>query len=68
MLKQCQRLGSCKTDVAMALCCFERHPPDLVHPAAFRITQVVDVGQVVAGNFCGALLAYFGATVIKVIA
>lgn len=28
--------------------------------------QVVDVGQVVAGNFCGALLAYFGASVIKV--
>ena len=29
-------------------------------------TQVLDVGQVVAGNFCGALLAYFGADVIKV--
>ncbi|KAI7842862.1 hypothetical protein COHA_003480 [Chlorella ohadii] len=28
--------------------------------------KVVDVGQVVAGNFCGALLAYFGASVIKV--
>ena len=24
------------------------------------------MGQVVAGNFCGALLAYFGASVIKV--
>ncbi|CAL5228657.1 g11827 [Coccomyxa viridis] len=28
--------------------------------------KVLDVGQVVAGNFCGALLAYFGADVIKV--
>ncbi|KAK9831410.1 hypothetical protein WJX81_002598 [Elliptochloris bilobata] len=28
--------------------------------------KVLDFGQVVAGNFCGALLAYFGAKVIKV--
>ncbi|KAL4419798.1 hypothetical protein ABPG75_006896 [Micractinium tetrahymenae] len=28
--------------------------------------KVLDVGQVVAGNFCGGLLAYFGADVIKV--
>lgn len=28
--------------------------------------KVLDLGQVVAGNFCGALLAYFGAEVIKV--
>lgn len=28
--------------------------------------RVLDVGQVVAGNFCGGLLAYFGAEVIKV--
>jgi len=28
--------------------------------------RVLDVGQVVAGNFCGALLAYFGADVVKV--
>ena len=27
---------------------------------------VLDLGQVVAGNFCGALLGYFGADVIKV--
>jgi hypothetical protein len=27
--------------------------------------KVLDVGQVVAGNFCGAILAYFGADVIK---
>ena len=27
--------------------------------------QVLDLGQVVAGNFCGALLSYFGADVIK---
>ncbi len=30
-----------------------------------RVTQVLDVGQVVAGNFCGAILGYFGADVIK---
>lgn len=29
-------------------------------------TQVLDLGQVVAGNFAGAMLAYFGATVYKV--
>ena len=37
--------------------------------ASYDITshvQVLDVGQVVAGNFCGGLLAYFGADVIKV--
>lgn len=28
--------------------------------------QVLDLGQVVAGNFCGGLLGYFGADVIKV--
>jgi len=28
--------------------------------------KVIDVGQVVSGNFCGAILAYFGADVIKV--
>eukprot|EP00891_Asterochloris_glomerata_P004193 jgi/Astpho2/4193/e_gw1.00064.29.1_t len=28
--------------------------------------QVLDLGQVVAGNFCGAVLGYFGADVIKV--
>jgi len=28
--------------------------------------QVLDLGQVVAGNFAGSLLAYFGADVIKV--
>ena len=33
--------------------------------AAWRM-QVLDLGQVVAGNFCGAALAYFGADVIKV--
>lgn len=27
---------------------------------------MLDLGQVVAGNFCGAALAYFGADVIKV--
>lgn len=27
---------------------------------------MLDLGQVVAGNFCGGLLAYFGADVIKV--
>ena len=30
------------------------------------ILQVLDLGQVVAGNFAGGLLAYFGADVIKV--
>jgi hypothetical protein len=39
-----------------------RHPRTPTH----KKTQVLDVGQVVAGNFCGALLAYFGADVIKV--
>jgi hypothetical protein len=28
--------------------------------------QVLDLGQVVAGNFAGAILSYFGADVIKV--
>eukprot|EP00877_Chromochloris_zofingiensis_P012019 jgi/Chrzof1/7070/Cz02g09190.t1 len=28
--------------------------------------KVLDLGQVVAGNFCGAVLGYFGADVIKV--
>jgi len=27
---------------------------------------VLDFGQVAAGNFCGAILGYFGADVIKV--
>lgn len=39
-----------------------RHPPPWCTPPL----QVLDVGQVVAGNFCGAILAYFGADVIKV--
>lgn len=30
------------------------------------VLQVLDLGQVVAGNFCGAVLAYYGADVIKV--
>ncbi len=29
------------------------------------VLQVLDLGQVVAGNFCGGLLGYFGADVIK---
>ena len=33
---------------------------------AFDSEQVLDLGQVVAGNFCGGLMAYFGADVIKV--
>ena len=37
------------------------HPYKLI-----ALLQVLDVGQVVAGNFAGALLAYFGATVYKV--
>ena len=31
-----------------------------------RGVRVLDLGQVVAGNMCGALLGYFGAEVVKV--
>ena len=41
-------------------------PSEWSKAAFFWGLQVLDVGQVVAGNFCGALLAYFGADVIKV--
>lgn len=37
-------------------------PPNLFPP----FFQVLDLGQVVAGNFAGAVLAYYGADVIKV--
>ncbi|KAI8468409.1 MAG: CoA-transferase family III domain-containing protein [Monoraphidium minutum] len=33
---------------------------------AAAVAQVLDLGQVVAGNFCGTLLGYFGADIIKV--
>lgn len=36
------------------------------HPGPLAGVKVLDLGQVVAGNFAGALLAYFGADVIKV--
>jgi len=40
-----------------------RHPASLSPSPIPR--QVLDLGQVVAGNFAGALLGYFGADVIK---
>lgn len=36
------------------------------NPGPLAGVKVLDLGQVVAGNFAGALLAYFGADVIKV--
>ena len=43
-----------------------RTPPPPRHPGPLAGVKVLDLGQVVAGNFAGALLAYFGADVIKV--
>lgn len=46
---------------------WHRHTTAATGSACFcNCLQVLDVGQVVAGNFCGGLLAYFGADVIKV--
>ena len=41
-------------------------PPHQPHPGPLAGVKVLDLGQVVAGNFAGALLAYFGADVVKV--
>jgi len=43
-------------------------PPGQEEPVEGPLTgvKVLDLGQVIAGNFCGATLAYFGADVIKV--
>ena len=41
-------------------------PPPPPPPGPLAGYKVLDLGQVVAGNFAGALFAYFGADVIKV--
>ena len=41
-------------------------PPHDISPAALAGVRVVEMGQLIAGPFCGKTLGEFGADVIKI--
>lgn len=64
--RSCGPLQGIKVCCSFATSCWRYGSRNWEDQTGADSLQVLDLGQVVAGNFCGATLAYFGADVIKV--